>query len=234
MTETVSRRDRMRAATTAEIKETARAILVSEGAAAVTLRAIAREMGMSAPALYRYFESREELLDTLIAELYAEVSAVMEAARDELAEESAAIRLVAASRAFRAWATGHPAEFALAFGTRKSAPPAGDSHERFGGVFGALVAEIYQSKPFPIRPDDEISPQLRAQLTEFCRKLPVPLPLGVTQVFLSCWIRLYGIVSMEVFGQLGFALDDVEPMFEAELCGLGELLGIADEYEPPS
>ena len=62
MVQAVSRRDRVRAATTGEIKETARRILVAEGPEAVSLRAIAREMGMTAPALYRYFSSREDLI----------------------------------------------------------------------------------------------------------------------------------------------------------------------------
>jgi hypothetical protein len=52
----------------------------------------------------------------------------------------------------------------------------------------------------------------------------------VLQVFLSCWIRLYGLVCMEVFGHLKFALDDAEPMFEAELRGLAELLGVPEAY----
>ena len=62
MVQAVSRRDRVRAATTGEIKETARQILVAEGPGAVSLREIAREMGMTAPALYRYFGSHEDLL----------------------------------------------------------------------------------------------------------------------------------------------------------------------------
>ncbi len=62
----------------------------------------------------------------------------------------------------------------------------------------------------------------------------VSLPLGVMSVFLSCWIRLYGMVCMEVFGHLRFAMDDAEPMFEAELGSLGEVLGVGDEYRPPS
>ena len=53
-------------------------------------------------------------------------------------------------------------------------------------------------------------------------------------VFLSCWIRLYGLVCMEVFGHLRFALDDAEPMFEAELRSLGGILGVAGEYRPPA
>ncbi len=234
MAESVSRRDRMRAATVTEIKETARKILVSEGQAGLTLRAIAREMGMSAPALYRYFESREELLDVLVLDLYAEVSGAMEGARDAMATESAPQRLMAVSRAFRTWATSHPAEFSLVFGSRRPLPrddPGG--RDRFGGVFGGLVAEIYLTKPFPIPADDEIPPALMEQLCTFGQNLPVPLPAGVSQVFLSCWIRLYGTVSMEVFGQLSFALDDVEPMFEAELRNLGVLLRCDDEYVRP-
>ena len=78
--------------------------------------------------------------------------------------------------------------------------------------------------------DDEIEPPLQEQLTAWCTKFPVQLPLGVMQVFLSCWIRLYGLVCMEIFGHLKFALDDAEPMFEAELHGLAEVLNVADAY----
>ncbi len=60
------------------------------------------------------------------------------------------------------------------------------------------------------------------------------MPLGVTYVFLHCWMRLYGMVAMEIFGHLRFALDDAEPMFEAELRELGRLLGVADQYRPPA
>ena len=98
-------------------------------------------------------------------------------------------------------------------------------------VFAALMAEIYAERHFPIPADDEIEPPLQEQLRAWCAKLPVELPLGVMQVFLSCWIRLYGLVCMEVFGHLKFALADAEPMFEAELRGLAGVLGVADAYE---
>ena len=77
--------------------------------------------------------------------------------------------------------------------------------------------EIYAERRFPIPADDEIEPALQEQLRAWCATFPVQLPLGVMQVFLSCWIRLYGLVCMEVFGHLKFALADAEPMFEAEL-----------------
>jgi AcrR family transcriptional regulator len=229
---TLNRRDRVRAATVTEIKDTARRILVTEGPDGLSLRAIAREMGMTAPALYRYFPSREDLITALIAQLYDELTATLEAARDAADPADARVKLAAASRAFRSWALAHPREFALLFGSpipgigaQSDDSPANLASERFGQVFGALVAQIYQDDPFPIPAEEEMDPALRQQLQAWCAGLPVGLPPGAAQVFLSCWIRLYGMVAMEVFGHLEFALPDAEPLFEAELRDLADTLG---------
>jgi AcrR family transcriptional regulator len=239
----LSRRDRVRAATVTEIKETARRILVAEGVDGLSLRAIARDMGMTAPALYRYFPSREDLLVDLIADLYGELTGELEAARDELPEDDLGGRLTAVSRMFRRWSIGHRAEFALLFGSPVPGPadPAhaeyqqSRAHEagaRFGQVFGELVARVYQTRPFPVPAEEDMDPALRAQLQEWCETFPVPLPLGVMQVFLSCWIRLYGSVTMEIFGHLKFAVADAEPVFEAELADAARLLGFTEAPSP--
>ena len=241
----LNRRDRVRAATVSEIKETARRILVADGVEGLSLRAIAREMGMTAPALYRYFPSREDLVVHLIAELYDELADTMEAARDARDPADVPGRLSAVSRAFRRWAVGHPREFGLLFGspvpgvtveegTPEEPSPAHESGQRFGRIFGELVARIYLAKPFPIPAEEEIEPVLCAELRSWSEELPVELPVGVTQVFLSCWIRLYGLVAMEVFGHLKFAVADAEPLFEVELRDLAEMLGVADAYRPPT
>jgi AcrR family transcriptional regulator len=230
---TLSRRDRVRAATVTEIKDTARRILVAEGPDGLSLRAIAREMGMTAPALYRYFPSREDLIGALIADLYDELTATLEAARDAADPADARVQITAASRAFRSWALGHPREFGLLFGspipgidTQSDGSAASLASERFGQVFGGLVARIYQDDPFPIPAEDEMDPALRRELRAWCSGLPVELPIGAAQVFVSCWIRLYGMVAMEAFGHLRFALSDAEPMFEAELRDLAVKLGL--------
>jgi AcrR family transcriptional regulator len=250
--EPLSRRDRIRAATVLEIKQTARQVLVEEGSGGLSLRAVAREMGLTAPALYRYFPSREDLLGHLIADLYEEVSEEMERARDAEPAGDVAGRLLAVSRTFRRWALAHPPEFALLFGSpiegftrpheaaagepaaAAGAPDpagqAGQAGQRFGAIFAGLVAELYLTQPFPAPADEEIEPGLLAQLEAWCATLPVPLPLGVMQVFLSCWIRLYGSVCMEVFGHLRFAVADAEPIFEAELRSLAALLGHPEAY----
>jgi len=339
---TLSRRDRVRAATVTEIKDTARRILVAEGPDGLSLRAIAREMGMTAPALYRYFPSREDLIGALIADLYDELTAAISTAagtagwtagdptrgiaadaapgapgdpargiaadaapgaagdpargtagdgaggvaggtagvagetagvagvagetagvagvagvvageragvageageRAGVAGETAGgdprVGITAASRAFRAWALAHPREFGLLFGSpipgidaHSDDSPAGLASERFGQVFGDLVARIYLASPFPVPAEDEMDPELRRQLRDWCSGLPVELPVGAGQVFLSCWIRLYGMVALEVFGHVQFALPDAEPLFEAELRDLAVKLGFGRSTAP--
>jgi AcrR family transcriptional regulator len=235
---TLSRRDRVRAATVTEIKDTARRILVADGPDGLSLRAIAREMGMTAPALYRYFPSREDLIGALIADLYDELTATLAAATATAGADPRA-GITAASWAFRAWALAHPREFGLLFGSpipgidaHSDDSPAGLASERFGQVFGDLVARIYLADPFPVPAEDEMDPVLRRQLRDWCSALPVELPIGAGQVFLSCWIRLYGMVAMEVFGHLQFALPDAEPLFEAELRDLAVKLGFGPPVTP--
>jgi AcrR family transcriptional regulator len=239
--EPLSRRDRARVDTVREIKVTARKVLVEQGVDGLALRAVAREMGMTAPALYRYFDSREDLVENVVADLYDELVALLEAARDDARPATAPIQLLTCSRAFRSWATTHHAEFGLLFGSagERVLPedfrddcerPAQLAAARFGGVFATLVAQIYFERGFPIPADEDIEPPLQEQLRTWCAKLPVELPLGVMQVFLSCWIRLYGLVCMEIFGHLKFALDDAEPMFEAELQSLARVLGVVEAY----
>ncbi|MCW2741922.1 MAG: transcriptional regulator, TetR family [Blastococcus sp.] len=240
--EPLNRRDRARADTLRAIKDTARRVLVDQGVDGLALRAVAREMGMTAPGLYRYFDSREDLVENVVADLYDELVTVLEAARDAARPTTAPIQLLACSREFRRWATTHRAEFGLLFGSAgdgvvpahgapdHEASPAELAAQRFGAVFAVLVAQIYLERGFAVPADDEIEPPLQEQLQAWCAKFPVQLPLGVMQVFLSCWIRLYGLVCMEVFGHLRFALNDAGPMFEAELHGLAEVLGVADAY----
>lgn len=237
MAHPVTRRERLRAETVVEIQGTARELLVAQGWEGLSLRAIARAMGMSAPALYRYYASREELVAALVTALKVEMTQALERARDNATDLGS--KLLDTSRAFRAWAVAHPAEFTLIFASpvigldRAPTDLTNLTEDRFSGVFGGLITELYLTRPFPIPADDEIEAPLAQQLSAWCETFPVPLPLGVTQVFLSCWIRLYGAVSMEAFNQLKFALTDASAMFEVELRGLARLLGVEDWYTPP-
>src|SRR5260370_2483268 len=112
---TPSRRERVRAATTEEIKQTSRRILVEQGADAVSLRAIAREMGMTAPALYRYFDSREDLLTHVVADIFNEIAdeihgAIAAAGAGAATGGDLTAKLAAACQQVRRWGLGHRQE----------------------------------------------------------------------------------------------------------------------------
>lgn len=230
----LTRRERLRDATQTEIKDVARVHLREHGPNGISLRAVARDMGMTAPALYRYYGSLDKLVSALIEDYKVEVSDAIEAARDAVPADDPVGRLYAMSRAFRRWALDHKAEFALAFG---SPPPgitidtdASSGDGGFGGMFFMLLVELWHRTGYRLPPDEEIGDELRAQLVEFatsCGADRLDLPLGLLQVFCSCWIRLYGLVSMEVFGHLRFVTENSEPIFEAELDD------IAARFDPP-
>jgi hypothetical protein len=147
-----------------------------------------------------------------------------------------AAKMAAACGGFRQWALAHQAEFALLFGT----PLPGVNVEnddfteecarKFAGTFYALFQELWQRSPFPVPPPEEIDPGLREQLTRYREGIGADVPIGALLTFLRCWVRLYGIVSMEVFGHLAFALDDPEPMFELMLAEIASLVGL--DYPP--
>jgi AcrR family transcriptional regulator len=245
----LSRRDRVRAATTQEILQTARRLLVEEGPAAISLRAIAREMGMTAPALYRYFGSHEELLSSVVGNIFSDlgqhVRAAIHAAADGLdedlpAEELLAAKLMAGCREFRVWAIEHVPEFGMVFGSKLPGMETELLHTdhgdacgfRFGQVFLELFGELYRKRPFPIPADAEISPGLRSQLTRYRELSGSDMPLGALQTFLRCWVLLYGSVGLEVSGHLRFALEDAAPMFELMLSDLAQMVGM--RYRAPA
>jgi AcrR family transcriptional regulator len=232
-----TRRERVRGATTAEIKATARRLLVDDGPDALTLRAIAREMGMTPPALYRYFGSHDQIVGGLCEDVLAEITTALETARDSVGTDDPLGRLMATCRAFRDWSLAHRREFQLVFASAGDGPPVGHdevgTHLSFGAVFLGIFVEIWSVRPFWTPADADLPPHLVSQLSAFAAvvadEMPegAALPLGALAAYLSGWVRLYGAVTIEVFGHLGFALSDPEPMFEAMLADMRRGLSTA-------
>jgi AcrR family transcriptional regulator len=237
------RRERVRAATVQEIKATARKLLVDEGPHAVTLRAIAREMGMTAPGLYRYFPSHEDLWEDLCHDTYSAIAEAIEVALESIPREQAEERLLIAARRFRSWAVEHPREFGLVFGmplpglaqfTEKDLTnPEHASGLRFALVFTQAFAEVWLTRRFAVPAEAQMPAELARQLRVYRDAVAGAgaggaegLPLGAVLVFLQAWVQLYGIVAMEVFGHLSFCLSDVEQFFETELALIGRMLGM--------
>lgn len=235
---TLRRRDRVRAATSQEIIQTARRLLVTEGSAAISLRAIAREMGMTAPALYRYFGSHETLIHHVVADIFNELSDYVERAVSAAQAagppaDGTVIGLITGAKAFRDWAVDHPAEFGMIFGA--PLPGVDLYHEdplmecgmRFGQIFLRLFVELWQTKPFDVPNEEDMPAEFRSQLVRYREQIGTDLPLGVLQTFLRCWALLYGTVALEAFGHMRFALDDSAQMFELMLTDLATMIGLS-------
>ena len=237
-----SRRDRLRAATTEEIIQTGRRLLVADGPDGVSLRAIAREMGMTAPGLYRYFGSYEELIRHVCASIFTELGADIDraikaaepppAGTPDFVTVKLTRMMVAACREFRRWALNHQGEFALLFGVplpgldAKRYDIADECALAFAGTFFALFGELWAKAPFPVAGAGQLDPGLRDQLVRYRETLGADLPVGAVLTFLRCWTVLYGAVAMEVFGHMSFALEDPAPMFELILGDLAAMIGL--------
>lgn len=233
------RREKIRAATFREIRDTARALLVEQGREGVTINAVARRMGISGPALYRYYDSHYALIAALTADVFRDLTAILESARDEAS--GVAGRLVAMCRAMRSWALSHRAEFALMFASPASTliQIPGSEIEEAGSAFGRVflneISAIWREKGFPAPDLAGMPPGLAAQLDAYSAQIEHSLPPEAVHVFLTCWIRLYGLVCMEVLHQLDFALSDAEPFFEEciqDLCRALDLDYAAEQGRP--
>ncbi|MCC3772373.1 TetR/AcrR family transcriptional regulator [Streptomyces sp. UNOC14_S4] len=229
-TGTTGRRHRVREEALAEILRTGRRLLVEEGPSAVTLRAIAREMGMTAPGLYRYHASHRDLIQALTSHLYEELAAALTEARERRPAAEPGQRLREACRELRRWALAHPREFGLLFAkpvTDADTAPGSAAHDpswRFGSVLLELMVQLWQRGD--VRAPAGLDPAWLAQLEEVREHLDgEPVPLEILYVFVSCWARLYGAVAVEVFGHLDFALTDPGPLFEHTLDGILTELG---------
>jgi AcrR family transcriptional regulator len=233
-------RERVRAELTVEIKTIARRQLAREGAAALSVRAVARELGMVSSAVYRYFPSRDELLTALIVDAYEAVAAAAEQAERASARATVAGRWSAIARAIRSWARAHPHEYALIYGSPVPgyrAPAATiPASARVSLVFlrvlaeGAAAGEILAGEPMPIpRPVHADFALLREQLSSTEPDiLEAPDLAAVSDQVLSrgflVWTELFGLVSFELFGHLHNVIHDYDTFFDTQMRRAGRFL----------
>ncbi|RJO70045.1 TetR/AcrR family transcriptional regulator [Nocardia panacis] len=218
-----------------DIRRVARELLVGQGTGAVTLRAIARELGVTAPALYRHYHSLEDLLNGLRREFCADLAAELAAEIATLPEDPA-LQFFAICKGFRRWALEHTGEFTLVFAS-PGADRSGSFDEPFGRIFLAAAGRLLTAYDIRTPPTEVIPPELRADLAHFQtellaavaesgQKFPAEkLDLGVTYLMIQTWARLYGHVTLEVFGNYPIPLANPEILFEAMLADLGRNLG---------
>ncbi|MFE7356464.1 TetR/AcrR family transcriptional regulator [Streptomyces sp. NPDC057543] len=222
-------RERARIEVTAAIKGEAKKQLAAEGAAKLSLRAVARELGMASSALYRYFPSRDELLTALIVDAYDAVGETAEAAHRAAVNEAAPhlARWTAVARAVREWALAHPHEYALIYGSPVpgySAPQATiGPASRVGRVLITIVGDAYRTDGLAVPP---LAAELRAEAGRMVAEFAPDLPPGVAAPLIAAWSQLFGLISFEIFGQFNRVVEAREVFFRQAAGELARTVGL--------
>ncbi len=216
-----TRRERRHIATREEIKAIAREHMAAAPAAALSLRAIASQMGLSAAALYYYYPSRDDLITDLIADAYNDFAATLEAAGATCAPADALGQLVAVGLAYRQWALSHPAEYALIFGNPipgYHAPVEVTTPIARRGLMTLIApfAQLWQQGALADQFVADLPPQAYDD----------DVPPAALHLALRFWVFGHGMVSLELFGHLQQLLPNPADFFHGEVLAFLRQLGL--------
>jgi AcrR family transcriptional regulator len=229
----LSRRERTRAATVAEIKEHAWQQLAEVGPAALSLRAIAGEMGMTSSALYRYFGSKDDLLSELVVDGFASLADWLEAAEAQLGDNPDTERWLYLASAHRRWALEHPTQYVLIYGTPipglESSSDERDAQMKRGVsvLMRCMTNALSRGKLDASAMEGTITPALRKRLQRWRSELGVNLPPSALAGCLFAWTHLHGAVSLELSGHLDPQFQPADELFEQQMRQVLVALGSA-------
>ncbi len=226
-----TRRERLRAATLEEIKAVAWRQIAEEGVAALSLRAIARDMGMTAPGLYRYYENRDELVTALIIDAFGSFADALEAGRDKWAADDHLGRFRGACRAYFDWAVAYTQRYVLIFGaaaanyrlTEAAFPAARRSFLALQSVLG----EAHRAGKLGREAHTTFGAGL-GQRYELLGQMGMPYEPVVTHLALITWATMHGATSLVLRGYFeSFLGNQVESYVDAQIDALARSLGLA-------
>jgi AcrR family transcriptional regulator len=227
-------RERARAEITREIKDEARRQLAAAGAQQLSVRAVARALGMVSSALYRYFPSRDDLLTALIVDAYDALGASAEAAAHAGPSGDICARWRAACHAVRAWAVAHPHEYALIYGSPVPGYQAPEETigpaARVAVALGGLIAEAW-NRGSPVMAADRTRPAalpatLAGQAARVAADIAPGVPGPVLARGLIAWTQLFGMISFELFGQLVGSADPAGEFFAFAVEQMADFVGL--------
>ncbi|MGW4322419.1 TetR/AcrR family transcriptional regulator [Streptomyces sp. NPDC004684] len=220
-------RARARTEITAAIKEAARGQLAAEGAAKLSLRAVARELGMVSSALYRYFPSRDDLLTALIIDAYDSLGVAAEQAHQAVADATPLERWTAVCETVRGWALAHPHEYALIYGSPVPGYSAPQTTVPAAARVGLLLIGIVRDAHEQGRLTRHALPaELRREAERMTADLAPDLPPEIVTALVAAWAQLYGLVGFELFGQFNRVVEDREPFFRHAVVRLAHGVGL--------
>lgn len=242
----MTRRQRLGNEAAYQIKEIARRQMATGGGGAISLRGIAREMGMAQPSLYHYYPRLDDLITALIVDAYTSLGDALDRAQAPYPAgdfagpaDDFAGRFEAAVLAYRAWAIANPAEYKLIFGNPipgYHAPPEVTVpvvQRAFAPLASLPEAAQRQGKLALPPPDGAASPRLERQLMTAARDREIDLPPQAMRALLEGWGQMQGLVTLELFGHLQPLVGDPEELYRAATRGFVGRIGLRPPPDPP-
>ncbi|MEU7897581.1 TetR/AcrR family transcriptional regulator [Nonomuraea sp. NPDC049152] len=230
MTASRTARERVRAELIREITDIARRHLSTEGAAGLSLRAVAREMGMVSSAIYRYFPTKDDLLTALIIDAYNAVGEAVEHADAGCAREDFIGRWMEMCRAIRAWALAHPHEYALIHGTPVPGYQAPDDTidpaSRDGIMFARLFTDAQAAGTIQLPGDTPVPAQFHGDAAALRETVFVGVPDEGILRGIHAWTWVYGAVNFELFGMYNNVITDRAATFEHGALSMAHYAGL--------
>jgi AcrR family transcriptional regulator len=230
MTPITGARERARAEIIAAIKGEARRQLVIEGAAGLSLRAVARELGMVSSGIYRYVASRDELLTMLIIDAYDALGAEVERAATTTVRRAPAARWLAAARAIRSWAIRHPHEYALLYGSPVPGYAAPDDTigpaSRTTLTLVGIVADAHRRGLVRAGLSPRVGRGLAGDLDAARAAVGLDIPDDLFVRTIAAWTQLFGLVSFELFGQTRNVIEHHDELFDITVSAMATFVGL--------
>jgi AcrR family transcriptional regulator len=225
-------RARIRAEMIEEIKRVARRQIATEGAS-LSLRAVARELGMVSSAVYRYFASRDDLLTALIIDAYNSLGEISEKADARVSDRADFVaRWVAVARSLRAWALNFPHEYALIYGSpvpgyaapRDTVEPS----TRPVLVMGAIIADAHAAGRLAADriPAPKLPSALKVELVRIADLVASPVPAATMARGLVAWTELFGAINFEIFGRLNNTIDERDSWYDYQARTMATFIGL--------
>lgn len=234
-----TRRERQRRETIEEIKSAARQHLTLEATSQLSLRAVARDVGLTPSAIYRYFQSQQELMAAVADDAYASAAAALRSSAEETEGHAVPDRLRALGHAYRRWAHEHKAEFNLIFSTDQTDPTGGDgvTNERVTEFFAVPVSVFVEAAHSGHVDLERVliprAPELTPSAARFAEHPDVDLTPEALNLLLSGWGAFHGFVMLELFGHLGRFYTDPEEAFDRHLVAILLAMGMTVDDTTP-
>lgn len=229
------RREEMRYDFAAEIKSIARQQMSRQGTTGLSLRAVARELGVTAPAIYNYFPRLDDLITALIVDAFTDLAVAMESAAEQIPGPACLPRINAVLQAYRNWARSHPVDFQLIYGNPIPGYHADPdlttplAFRPFKVIFHLYSRAIASGELHIPQEYQAVPPTIAEHLADWKAGVGLEIPDALVCLLITGWGRIHGLVLLELFGHSAPVIGDPAALYQYELDALHHWMGAAWE-----